>query len=67
MVVDKAKKFQIIGEIKKPLTTIPFTKTIDALTQSDAIEQLLSEMGSKHKAKRYEFKILQIEELKEEN
>lgn len=65
MVVDKAKKFQIIGEIKKPLAKMPFTKTIDALTQSDAIEQLLSEMGSKHKAKRYEFKILQIEELKE--
>ncbi len=65
MVDDKIKKFQIIGEVKKPLTIIPFNKTVTALKLSDAIEQVLSEMGSRHKAKRYEIKISQTEEMKE--
>ena len=65
MVDVTVKKFQVVGEIKKPLTKIPFTKTVFALKLSDALEQVMSDMGSRHKAKRYEIKILRTEELKE--
>jgi ribosomal protein L20A (L18A) len=65
MVDDTVKKFQIIGEVKKPLTKIPFSKTISALKLSDAIEKVMSDMGSRHKAKRFEIKIMRTEQLKE--
>ena len=58
----KVKSYKIIGEVKKPLLKMPFEKTVKAVTREDALEKVFSEIGSKHKAKRFEVKILKIEE-----
>ncbi|MEM2901847.1 MAG: 50S ribosomal protein L18Ae [Candidatus Bathyarchaeia archaeon] len=59
------KRFQVIGEVRKPSTRIPFKKVVSALKLSDALEQVFSDVGSRHKAKRFEIKILRADALEE--
>jgi len=59
------KTFQIQGEIRKARATLPFRKTVKALDQEKAIEKIRLLFGSKHKAKRFQIKILKVEELAE--
>ena len=56
----EVKLFHIIGEIKKPTSDIPFKKLVKAVKEEDAIEQVYSEMGSRHKAKRFQVKIIKV-------
>ena len=60
------KVFKIMGEINKPLSFEPmtFSKDVKALKMEHAVERVYSEMGSRHKAKRYQIKILSVEEVK---
>ena len=58
--------YRIVGEVNKPLFKIPFKKEIRAISLEDAIEKVYSEVGSKHKAKRFEIKIITKEERKKE-
>ncbi len=58
------KTYRVIGEVRKPALKIPFKKTVRAVNVDDAVEKVLSEVGSKHKAKRFEVKILKTEEEK---
>ena len=62
--MDEVKTFIISGEIKKRLTKIPFTKEIISTKKENAIEKLYTELGSRHKAKRFEIKIKSLEEKK---
>ena len=62
--MDKVKTFRIVGEIKKQSGNIKFSKEMRGLKQEQVIEQLFSELGSKHKAKRFEIKVAKIEEAK---
>lgn len=62
--MDEVKTFIISGEIKKRLTKIPFTKEIKSIKKENAIEKLYTELGSRHKAKRFEIKIKSLEEKK---
>lgn len=57
------KKFQVLGEVRKPSARIPFKKVVSALKLSDALEQVFSDVGSRHKAKRFEIKILHADAL----
>jgi len=61
----KVKSYRIVGEVRKPLFKIPFKKNVRALSQEDAMEKILSEIGSRHKAKRFEVKIITAEEQQE--
>lgn len=61
----EAKHFMISGEIVKHNLFPPmkFKTEIIAPSQSRAIEKIYTDMGSRHKAKRYQIKILQVDEV----
>lgn len=58
------KTFIISGEIQKRLKKISFIKEIKDIKKENAIEKLYTELGSRHKAKRFEIKIINLEEKK---
>jgi ribosomal protein L20A (L18A) len=59
------KTFQVQGEIRKARATLPFRKVVKALNQEEATEKIHLLFGSKHKAKRFQIKIVKVEELPE--
>lgn len=66
--MSETKIFKITGEIMKkhffePMT---FSKEIVATKESHALERIYAEMGSRHRAKRFQIKIKSIEEITEE-
>jgi len=65
--MSRAKKFKISGEIKKSnlLEPIKFTKIIDAEKKEHALEKIYADIGSRHKAKRFDIRIFGIEEVSE--
>jgi large subunit ribosomal protein LX len=60
------KIFRITGEIRKPNLETSFKKEVVAVKPEHAVEKVYSELGSKHRAKRFQIKILSIEEIKPE-
>jgi large subunit ribosomal protein LX len=56
----------VTGKISKPNWQTNFQKEIRALRQEEALDRLYKEIGSKHKAKRFQIKILKVEEIKPE-
>ncbi len=60
--MSKIKSFIITGYIKKRYEKIPFKKYIFDVKKESALEKLYSELGSRHKAKRFEIKINNVEE-----
>ena len=64
--LSEVKRFRIIGEIKKGKGKIPFSVAFNALKESDALHRLYSEMGSRHRARRFEIKVTKVQEEKEE-
>ena len=63
--MDQVKTFKISGYIKKKGRKISFTKDVKALRDSDALEKIYSEIGSRHKAKRFDIKVVDVQEVKE--
>ena len=61
--LSEVKKFQITGEIKKGKTRIPFNVQISALKQEDAMQRLYADMGSRHRARRFEIMIKSVQEV----
>ncbi len=55
------KKFEITGEMKKE----KFVKKINAETEKRAIEKTFALIGSAHKIKQREMKIIEVKEVKE--
>ncbi len=43
---------------------IPFEKEITDISKENALEKIFSELGSKHKAKRFDIKIIDVKEKK---
>ena len=64
--MSEVKKFRITGEIKKGVSKIPFSVEFSALKKEHAIQRLYSEMGSRHRARRFEIKIKDVQESKEQ-
>ena len=60
----QSRIFKISGEIKKPRMTFPFAKEVAATKTEDALEKIYAEFGSRHKAKRFQIKIVKVEEVK---
>lgn len=60
------KAFRVVGEIRKPNYRTKFTKEVLDTHPEKAVERILSELGSKHKAKRFEIRILEVVEIKPE-
>ena len=64
--MSEAKIFRITGEIKKPDWQASFKKEVKAMKSEDALEKIYKELGSKHRAKRFQIKISSIEEIRPE-
>ncbi|MEM2118330.1 MAG: 50S ribosomal protein L18Ae [Candidatus Bathyarchaeia archaeon] len=57
------KVFRVSGEIQKPNLKTSFKKEVVAMKQEHAIEKVYTELGSKHRVKRYHIKIANVEEI----
>lgn len=57
------KVFRVTGEIRKPNLKTSFNKEVIALKPEHAIEKVYTELGSKHRVKRFHIKILNVEEV----
>jgi len=55
--------FRVTGEIVKPNFQTAFRKEIRALKPEDAIEKIYKDLGSKHRAKRFQIKIREVKEI----
>jgi large subunit ribosomal protein LX len=62
--MSEVKTFRITGEIKKPTGNINFSKEMKGLRKEQVVERLYAELGSKHKAKRFEITFTKIAEEK---
>lgn len=60
--MSEVRTFIIKGELRKHGEAHPFRKELRALKKEDALKQLYADMGSRHKAKRFEINILSVEE-----
>lgn len=63
--MSETKIFRISGRIDKPGLYEPFTfnTEISAAKATHAVEKIYAEMGSRHRAKRFQIKIGSIEEV----
>jgi len=61
--MSEVKIFRVTGEINKPNFKTNFKKEIRALKKEDAVDRVYKEIGSKHKAKRFQIKILKVEQI----
>jgi len=59
----QSKTFRIKGEYRAKKKRIPFMKEVRALKEADAIEIILSQLGSKHRVKRKFIKIIEIKPI----
>jgi large subunit ribosomal protein LX len=57
------KVFRVTGEIRKPNLKTSFAKEVVALKPEHAVEKVYTELGSKHRVKRFHIKILNVEEV----
>lgn len=57
------KVFRVIGEICKPNWKTSFRKEVIAVKPEHAVERVYSELGSKHRIKRFQIKIGKVEEV----
>ena len=58
------KAFRIIGQFKMGKNTVSFTKEIASGTKDEAVENIYSRIGSKHRVKRKKITIDSVRELK---
>jgi large subunit ribosomal protein LX len=61
--MSELKVFRVTGEINKPNLKTPFTKELLAIKSEHAVEKVYAEIGSKHKVKRFQLKISNVEEI----
>lgn len=64
--MSESKKYRITGEIRKGRGNIPFSVVFSALKEQQALERLYADMGSRHRARRFEIKVTKITETSEE-
>lgn len=67
--MSEVRIYRITGRIDKPrlFEPISFSKEIAAAKEAHAVEKIYAEMGSRHRAKRHQIKILRVEEVEEES
>ena len=57
------KVFRVMGEIQKPNLKTPFRKEVLAVKPEHAVEKVYTELGSRHRVKRFHIKISKVEEV----
>ena len=61
--MSEVKVFRVTGKMVKPNLKTTFRKEVRALKPEDAKEKIFMELGSKHRAKRFQIKIFKVEEV----
>jgi large subunit ribosomal protein LX len=61
--MSRLKVFRVTGEIKKPNLKTSFRKEIIAAKPEHATEKVYTELGSRHRVKRFYIKITSVEEV----
>jgi large subunit ribosomal protein LX len=61
--MSEVKVFRVIGKIRKPNFQTEFQKEVRALKPEDAVEKVYMLLGSKHRVKRFQMTISQVEEI----
>lgn len=64
--MSEVKIFRITGKIDKPNWKTSFKKEVRALKPGDAVEKIYKELGSKHRTKRFQIKVLEVKEISPE-
>jgi large subunit ribosomal protein LX len=64
--VSEVKVFRVTGEIVKPNLKTTFKKEIRALSPENAKEKVYTDIGSRHRAKRFQIRIQKVEEVSSE-
>lgn len=57
------KAFRVRGTFRMGPQAQPFTKEVAAPTQEEAVERVLSLLGSKHRTKRRDIRIDEVKEI----
>ncbi|MCW4005075.1 MAG: 50S ribosomal protein L18Ae [Candidatus Bathyarchaeota archaeon] len=57
------KVFRVTGEIFKPNLNTDFRKEVIADKKEQAVEKVYTEIGSKHRVKRYHMSITEVKEI----
>jgi large subunit ribosomal protein LX len=57
------KVFRVTGEINKPNLKTSFSKEMVVAKPEHAVEKAYAEIGSQHRVKRFQIKILNVEEV----
>lgn len=63
--MSEVKRFRITGDLRKRGENLHFKKEIRALKKEDALSSLYADMGSRHKARKFQIAIKTIEEVAE--
>jgi ribosomal protein L20A (L18A) len=61
--LSEVKLYKITGDLRKRGDLLHFKKEIRALKKEDAIASLYADMGSRHKARKFEIAIKTVEEV----
>ncbi|MCK4436037.1 50S ribosomal protein L18a, partial [Candidatus Bathyarchaeota archaeon] len=61
--MSEVKVFRVTGKMVKPNLKTTFRKEVRALKPEDAKEKIFMELGSKHRAKRFQIRIFKVEEV----
>ena len=61
--MSEVKVFRVSGKIRKPNFQTDFRKEVRALKPEDAVEKVYMLLGSKHRVKRFQMTISQVEEI----
>jgi large subunit ribosomal protein LX len=65
--MSNVKIFRVSGQIAKPNWKTSFEKEVRALKPEEAVETIYTDLGSRHRAKRFQIKIDTVEEIKPED
>lgn len=57
------KVFRVTGEVQKPNLKTSFKKEVIALKPEHAVEKVYTELGSRHRVKRFHIRITSVEEV----
>ena len=61
------KAFKVAGSFRMGRDIEDFTKEVASKDKEEAVEFILSDLGSKHKVKRYDIHIENVQEIKPED
>ncbi len=61
--MSEVRLYKITGVLRKGGDNLPFKKEIRAMKKEDAVQHLYSDMGSRHKARKFDITIKSVEEV----